>query len=126
MVARAGASVIEATMERRRAPRVRARLEVAYEDPERQVFLIAANLSEGGAFLLAPDPPPPGVTARLVFELPGYPAIVRLPAVVARCQEGPRRGFAVRFDSPSASPTDLQAVRHYVERVSKSSPDSIE
>ena len=81
-----------------RAPRVAARLEVAYEDRERQVFLAARDVSASGLYLLAPDPPPVGVPVRVTLELPDRPALVRLAAVVVRREPG--IGFAVRFDGP--------------------------
>lgn len=79
-----------------RAPRVRLRQEAAYEDPARQVFLTTRDLSESGIFLLADEPPPEGQEARVLLELPGHPAILRLHGVVARCEPG--TGFAVAFD----------------------------
>lgn len=112
--------------QRRAARRVRTRIEVAYEDADRQVFLSTADLSEGGAFLLAPDPPAPGVTARVVFELPGHPVLLRLPVVVARREEAPRSGFAVRFQTPGLAEPTRRALRRYVERVSGTSPGSTE
>lgn len=110
---------------RRRALRVPARLEVAYEDADRQVFLMTADVSESGAFLVSPDPPELGVSARLVFELPGHAAIVRVPAVVARRSEAPLRGFAVRFQTAKLPPSTRSALQGYVQRVSDSAFDSI-
>jgi hypothetical protein len=80
----------------RRRPRVSIRLEAGYEDAERQVFLPTRDLSEGGVFLLAEDPPELGSPARVLLELPGEPALLRLPGVVARREPG--AGFAFRFD----------------------------
>jgi hypothetical protein len=80
----------------RRAPRVAIRLEAAYEDPERQVFLPTRDLSESGVFLLAPDPPPVGAAASVLVELPGEPVLLRLKGVVTRSEPG--TGFALRFE----------------------------
>jgi hypothetical protein len=81
---------------RPRAPRVPLRLEAAYEDPARQVFLPTRDLSESGIYLLSEEPPEEGVAARVLLELPGHAAILRLHGVVARREPG--RGFAVAFD----------------------------
>lgn len=111
---------------RRRSPRVHTRLGIAYEDAKRQVFVTMSDLSETGAFLVAPDPPDAGIPARLVFELPGHAVILRVPVVVARRETSPRVGFAVCFDAPSLPETAREALRHYVQRVSETSSDSIE
>jgi hypothetical protein len=84
---------------------VALRLEAAYEDPGRQVFLMTRDVSESGIYLLADEPPAAGVAARVLLELPGHPAILRLHGVVARREPG--RGFAVAFD-PEEMP--VQAV----------------
>ncbi len=77
-------------------PRVRLRLEAAYEDPAHQVFLTTRDLSESGIYLLAVEPPLADVAARVLLELPGHPAILRLHGRVAR--RDPGMGFAVAFD----------------------------
>lgn len=86
----------DATNRPRRAPRVAIRLEAAYEDPERQVFLPTRDLSEGGVYLLSPDPPPVGATASVMIELPGEPELLRLKGLVTRSEPG--TGFALRFE----------------------------
>jgi len=98
-------------MQQRRAPRIPIRLEAAYEDPERQVFLPTRDLSEGGVYLLAEDPPEAGVAARVVLELPGHPAILRLPGVVARCEPG--SGFALSFDRERVPAESREALRDF-------------
>lgn len=80
---------------RRRHARVAARIEVGYEDPSRQVFFSTRDLSEGGVYLEAPDPPEPGRRVRLLFELPGQAELLRLDGRVTRSDP---RGFAVTFD----------------------------
>ena len=103
--------------ERRGARRARVQLEAAYEDPERQVFLTTGDLSESGAWLLAPDPPAPGNAARLTLELPGEAAFLRVRGtVVRRCAEQPA-GFALRFDPEGTRPEARAALRHFVEAV---------
>lgn len=103
--------------ERRASPRASSRLEVSYEDVERQVFLPSRDVSEGGIFLLAPSAPAVGVHATLLFELPGNPTIVRLRGRVARRQTHPVSGFAVRFDAQASSSDGLRHVRNFVERI---------
>jgi hypothetical protein len=98
-------------MERRLAPRVAVRLDAAYEDPERQVFLASRDLSEAGIYLLLQDPPRPGAAARVLLELPGHPALLRLPAVVARCDAGV--GFALAFDSERMPAGSREALRGF-------------
>jgi len=88
-----------------RAPRRPVRLEAAYEDPERQVFLPTRDLSETGVFLLERDPPPPGRWARVLLEVPGHPALLRLDGRVARREQG--TGFAVAFD-PERTPEEAR------------------
>jgi hypothetical protein len=92
---------------------VQAALGVAYEDSDRQVFLRARDLSAGGIFLFSPDPPPVGVEAHVLLELPGKPAFIRLSGRVARREVGEYSGFALRFDS-GASPEALYALWSYV------------
>lgn len=100
----------DTTSRPRRSPRVAIRLEAAYEDPERQVFLPTRDLSEGGVFLLAPDPPPLGAAASVLVELPGEAELLRLKGVVTRVEPGV--GFALRFDGvlPDAARAALRAL----------------
>lgn len=93
-----------------RAPRVAVSLEAAYEDPQRQVFLTTRDLSETGIYLLATDSPPPGVPARVMLELPGHPAMLRLAGTVARCDEA---GFAVALDLEQSSTEALGVLREF-------------
>ena len=102
--------------ERRATPRASSRVEVSYEDVDGQVFLPSRDLSEGGAFLLSPTPPAIGVSATLLFELPGNPTILRMRGSVARRQTRPGSGFAVRFDSQANPDDGRRALRDFVER----------
>lgn len=92
MVDRSG----QAVGERRAAPRIAVRLEVAYEDASRQIFLATRDVSITGLYLHADDPPEAGVEVRVVLEVPGHPAMLRLPGQVVR--RDPGQGFAVRLD----------------------------
>lgn len=102
--------------ERRRGePRIPARLEAAYEDADRQVFLVTRDVSAGGVFLLAPDPPDPGRSAQVALALPGDREILRLRGVVIRRSTGGEAsGFALRFDREGMSRADRDALRRFV------------
>jgi hypothetical protein len=89
--------------DRRSSRRARVRLEAAYEDALRQVFLVTSDLSEGGAFLLTPEPPPVGLSGQITLELPTGPAILRLRGTVVRQRSDHPSGFALAFD-PGANP----------------------
>lgn len=102
-----------------RAQRVRARIEAAYEDPERQVFLATLNLSESGVFLLAAEAPEVGCHAQVVLELPGHEAFVRLRGRVVRVQTEPVAGFAVRFEAGEEDAEALSVIRNFVRRESR-------
>ena len=101
---------------RQRAARVPARLEAAYEDPERQVFLPTLDLSESGVFLLSEDAPLVGSQAQVVFELPGEEVFLRLRGRVARVQTEPVPGFALRFDPVRQDAGSLTSLRDFVGR----------
>jgi hypothetical protein len=108
--------------ERRDSPRVAARLEAAYEDADRQLFLTSRDLSESGIFLLAPDPPAAGGSARLTLELPGFAELLRVRGVVARSQSAGPAGFAVRFDASSFSDAARSTLRRWLQETARSSP----
>lgn len=100
-----------------RAPRVRARLEVGYEDPERQVFLPTLDLSESGVFLLSDEAPEVGSQAHVVLELPGHEAFLRLRGTVTRVQMGPQEaGFAIQFDPAGQDAEAVAALRGFIAR----------
>jgi len=99
--------------ERRAAERVQVALGAAYEDSERQVFLRTRDLSARGIFLFSADPPPVGVEAHLLLELPGEAAFLRLSGQVTRREVGEHSGFALQFGSPTTEDA-LQALRSYV------------
>ena len=87
--------------EQRAAERVQTALGAAYEDSERQVFLRTRDLSARGVFLHSPDPPPVGAEARLLLELPGQSAFLRLCGRVIRREIGVHSGFAMQFAPPT-------------------------
>jgi hypothetical protein len=103
-----------------RAQRVRARLEAAYEDPERQVFLPTLDLSESGVFLLSTQAPAVGSHAQVVLELPGHEAFLRLRGAVTRVQLEPVAGFALRFENDAPNAEALDALREFVRREGRS------
>jgi len=105
-----GRAVTPPDAERRRGPRIEARLDVAYEDRERQVFLAASDLSEQGVFLRDPEPPDQGARARLVLALPNG-ALLRVHGHVMRQQ---RDGFAFRFDWDATGEPDRLALRNFI------------
>ncbi len=102
--------------DRPRAHRVRARIEAAYEDPERQVFLPTLDLSESGVFLLSSENPPVGSLAQVVLELPGHEAFLRLRGAVTRVQREPVAGFALHFTGNDQDADALEALREFVRR----------
>ncbi len=99
--------------ERRRVPRVSAKLDVAYEDRERQVFLSVADLSEQGVLVEDDDPPLEGSVAQMVLALPDS-RLLRLRGQVTRVQEEPK-AFAFRFDRDEMDASDRQALRNFIE-----------
>ena len=101
--------------ERRRMRRVPAKLDVAYEDQSRQVFLGAADLSEEAVLIEDPNPPEEGSHAHLVIALPDS-RLLRLHGVVARVQEEPS-AFAFRFDRDEMDDSDRDALRRFIEGV---------
>lgn len=103
-----------------RAQRVLARIEAAYEDPQRQVFLPTLDLSESGVFLVSAEAPAVGSQAQVVLELPGREAFLRLRGTVIRVQSEPVAGFAVCFDPAASSREGLEALRAFVAHESRS------
>ena len=104
--------------ERRAAERVQAALAAAYEDSQRQVFLRTRDLSARGIFLFSPDPPPVGVEAHLLLELPGETAFLRLSGRVTRREIGEHSGFALQFGSPTTE-NALRTLRSYVAGIAR-------
>jgi len=106
---------------RRRATRAPIRLEAAYEDADRQVFLTTSDISELGIYLLSPELPPVGEAARVTLELPGNPALLRLSGTVVRQHTSEPTGFALQFDPDALSEKLRSHVRHYVSSYASSS-----
>ncbi len=73
-------------------------LEVAYEEPGRQRFFPALNLSASGIFLAAEEPPEVGQEVRVVLSLPPNGIFLRMQGLVVRHAGGSEpNGFAVAF-----------------------------
>ena len=100
---------------RRAAPRARVRLEAAYEDALRQVFLVTTDLSEGGVFLLTPEPPPIGFAGQITLELPTSPALLRLRGTVVRRRADAPAGFALAFDPRATSESTRRSLKRFIE-----------
>ncbi|MCG8591941.1 MAG: PilZ domain-containing protein [Proteobacteria bacterium] len=105
--------------ERREAARVTVRLEVAYEDRDRQVFLRTRDLSEVGIFLHSPELPAVGDDATVTLDLPGQEALVRLSGRVARTESGPSAaepaGFALEFRESGRPSVSRLAIQRFVQ-----------
>jgi len=102
-------------MNRRAAPRARVRLEAAYEDALRQVFLVTCDLSEGGVFLLTPEPPPVGLSGQITLELPTGPAILRLRGTVVRRRADAPAGFALAFDPRATPESTRRSLQRFIQ-----------
>jgi len=100
--------------DRRIHPRAPVRLEAGYEDQERQVFLSTRDVSEGGVFLLASEPPERGQEARITLELPDRQELLRIGGVVVRTDG--EAGFALRFDRRAMSELARNQLRDFVDR----------
>jgi hypothetical protein len=109
--------------ERRAHLRAGLDVEASCETPQGQAFYRALDVSVGGIFLAAADRPPVGSRAKIVLELPGGPALHRLPGRVVRHQAGPVAGFAVAFDPDVPVPTRDAVARYVVESLSPSRPE---
>lgn len=107
--------------ERRRVRRVSAKLDVAYEDQTRQVFLGAADVSEEGVLIEDANPPPEGSRAQLVVALPDS-RLLRLRGEVTRVQEEPS-AFAFRFNRDEMDDSDREALRRFIENVPSTQDD---
>jgi hypothetical protein len=73
-------------------------MEVAYEEPGRQVFFPALNLSASGIFLGSREPPDVGAEVQVVLSLPPDGVFLRMHGLVVR-HAAPVEpdGFAVAF-----------------------------
>ncbi len=80
--------------------RTSVELEVAYEEPGRQRFFPALNLSASGIFLAAEEPPEVGQEVRVVLSLPPNGIFLRMQGLVVRHADGSEpSGFAVAFEA---------------------------
>ena len=75
-------------------------LDVAYEEPGRQRFFPALNLSASGIFLATEEPPAVGKEVRVVLSLPPNGIFLRMQGLVVRHAGGSEpNGFAVAFEA---------------------------
>ena len=75
-------------------------LDVAYEEPGRQLFFPALNLSASGIFLAAEESPELGQEVRVVLSLPPNGIFLRIQGQVVRHAGGSEpHGFAVAFEA---------------------------
>ena len=100
--------------ERRLAPRTAVRLNAAYEDADRQIFLVVRDISEIGVFLAFAEPPAIGAPAQITLELPDDPMLLRLRGTVVRHSCSSLAGFALRFDPDAVPEVIRERVRRFV------------
>lgn len=105
--------------DRRQAERAAIRLEAAYEDLERQVFVTTSDISESGVYLVSDELPPIGLSAQITIELPKDPTILRLRGTVVRRQSVEPSGFALQFDSKAVPESHRNRVRRFVSRLAQ-------
>jgi hypothetical protein len=103
--------------ERRAHLRAALDVEASCETPDGQAFYRTRDLSAGGIFLASAERPPVGSRAKIVLELPGGPALHRLPGRVVRHQASPVAGFAVAFDPDVPVPTRDALARYVIDAV---------
>jgi type IV pilus assembly protein PilZ len=121
----ASSSGVEATVERRRAPRAPVVIRVSYSTVDALFSEFAQNVNEGGLFIETETPPPPDTRVSLHFELPGSDRPFRTEGRVAWCRppgqdEGPP-GMGVEFDELSAA--DRARINDLVRRL-RAHPDA--
>jgi hypothetical protein len=94
------------------------RWDVAFEEPGRQLFVPALNVSASGMFLASSDlRPAVGAPVRVVVSLPPDGVFLRLQASVVRhAGEGEPDGFAIRFDD--GDPRSVLALHRFVDHLS--------
>jgi len=100
--------------EARGCRRASVRWEVAFEEPGRQLFVPALNVSASGMFLASPDVRPDvGVPVRVVVSLPPDGVFLRLRgSVVRHAEPGEPDGFAIRFED--GDPGSVLALQRFV------------
>ncbi len=99
--------------------RASVRWDVAFEEPGRQVFVPARNVSASGMFLASGDlRPAVGAPVRVVVSLPPDGLFLRLRgSVVRHAAAGEPDGFAIRFDE--GDPGSVLALQRFVTHVSR-------
>src|SRR5947209_18663031 len=81
--------------ERRRQPRVRARVSLGVMSGGHVIIAPARDFSSGGAFIEAPLALPVGGVVHIFITVPGLEQAVRLTGTVARVEPG---GIALQFE----------------------------
>ena len=82
-----------------REPRAPVQMDVAYEEPGRQVFSPTHDLSVSGVFLRTEEPPKVGTHLKLVFTLPPDGLFVRTRGQVVRhAADSEPDGFGLVFE----------------------------
>ena len=112
----------EGGRERRLAPRAAVHLNAAYEDADRQLFLVVRDISEFGAFLAFSELPAVGSSAQITLELPDDPMLLRLRGTVVRHSGSSLAGFALRFDADAVPEAARERVRGYVASATDEPP----
>ena len=82
-----------------RNERASVQFDVACEEPGRQVFLPARNLSTSGILLGAEELPDLGSAVQLVLSLPSNGVFLRIAGLVVRHGKGGDPTFAVAFSN---------------------------
>ena len=101
----------------RTSRRVPAEVQVVFKYPGGRVAAASEDLSTGGVFLRTTEVVPEGTRGTAVLKRPGRILGLRIPAVVARCVEGPPPGLGLRFEL--TDPRQTEEIRALIRRVLK-------
>ncbi len=116
-------------------PRPARCLEVQYrlldQDPPEEQVAPTLNISVGGAFLLTPDPAPPGSKLTVTIQLPASPhhpartvTIAGEVRWISDGEEDPVHGMGVRFSRLQAD--DIVELNDYFSSLTSSLNDDID
>ena len=101
----------------RSSRRVPAEVQVVFKYPGGRISAASEDLSAGGVLLRTGEVVPEGTRGTAILKRPGRVLGLRVPAVVARCVEGPPAGIGLRFEPADARQTD--EIRALIRRVLK-------